>query len=338
MLYIADQNQVIFQYESGTYGTPLTSGSRVSGLWIGLITDHTPTDEENVQNIRYTGTANRNVGQFINTAKDYEGTLTYHPQDIRMFQFALGSCVDGGAPSPFTHVISESDSDDVYAYTSGTGRNQNFASFTIVDSKKAASDGEHQVRKYKGCVINSLNLTATQGEALTCELNYMAQNLTVGSKSSDIPKIFDEDTSRPYLWSDVKFHKPSGTVIQEVRELSWTVNNNLERRHYDNGSKVVDNLTPLNRDYELTITLDANSGDADTLYNSNWLSGTTFNCMIESVLSADNEQFFIIMSGCKITSFESPSPAEGINEYSITIMPESCNINTDDLIAAHNPY
>ena len=338
MLFVADQNQVVMQYESGTYGSTLTTGSRISGLWIGLVTDHTPTDEENVQNIRYTGTTNRNVGQFINTAKDYEGTITYHPQDIRMFQFALGSVLDSGSPSPYAHAISEVNSDDIYAFTSGTGRNQNFASFTIVDSKKAAGDGEHQVRKYRGCVVNSLSLSVSQSEPFSCELNYMTQSLTIGSKNDDLVNIFDEDTSRPYLWSDVTFQKPSGTILQEVRELTWKVNNNLERRHYDNGSKIIDNLTPLNRDYELTLTLDANSSDADTLYNDNWQSGTTFNCMIESIISAGSEQFFIVMSGCKITSFESPSPSEGINEYNITIIPQTCDITTDDLIENHNPY
>jgi len=334
MIYIGDQNAVVFRYDSGTYATP----SGASGNWLGLVTDHSPTDEENVVSIRYTGTNSRNVGQQINTAKDYEGTISYHPQDMRMFGFAFGSIVDSGSPSPYQHTFSEADSNDIYAYTSGTGRNQNFASFNIVDSKKGPSDGEHQARLYKGCVVNSLSMTASQGEPVVCELNYIAQSNDIGSKSTDIPNILDEDTTRPYLWSDIKLHKPSGTVIQEVTDLGWTLNNNAERRHYDNGSKVVDSIVPLNRDYEMTITMDANSSDADTLYNDNWQSGVTFNSMIEGVISAGSEQFFLVMSGCKITSFESPSPAEGINEYSITVVPENCIMVTDDLKELHNPW
>ena len=337
-LYIADQNQVVFQYESGTYANTLTAGSRVSGLWIGLVTEHTPTEEENVTNIRYVGTGDRNVDQQVNTAKDYEGTITYHPQEFRMWHFAFGSVFDGGSPTPYSHNIREANSGDIYAFTSGTSRNQNFASFTIVDSKKGVSDGEHQVRTYKGCVVNSLSLTASQGEPLTCELNYLAQSLDVGSKAAAIPKIFDEDTTRPYLWSDVIFHNPSGTVLEEVTELSWSINNNLERRHYDNGSKVVDSLIPMNREYELTLTVDANTVDAMSLYENSWQSGTEFNAMAEIVLSTGSENAFIIMSGCKITSFESPSPAEGINEYSITIVPQTTAVNTADLIFKHSPY
>ena len=125
-LYVADQNLVAMKFESGTYG--VASGA---GQWIGLVTDHSPSDEENIQQIRYTGTSSRNVGIQINTAKDYEGTLTFHPQNFRMFGFALGSTVDSGtAGSPFNHVISEINSDDTYAFTSGT--NTCFPSFTLV--------------------------------------------------------------------------------------------------------------------------------------------------------------------------------------------------------------
>lgn len=334
MIFVADQNKVLFRYESGTYATP----SGESGLWMGLVTDHTPSDSENVVSVRYTGTSNRNVGQQINTTKEYEGTITYHPQDFRMFHLALGSVVDSGSPSPYTHVISEVNSDSIYAFTSGTGRTQNFASFSVTDSKKGISDGEHQVRTYNGCVVDNLSFNVSQGDLANCELGYIAQSLTVGSKTTDILPTADEDTTRPYLWSDIKLHKPSGTVLDKVIDMKWSINNNVERRHYDNGSKVVDNLTPGNREYELTITMDANSSDADTLYNDNWQSGTEFNSMFECVISADSEQGFIIMSGCKVTSFESPSPSEGINEYSITVVPETCIINTDDLIEKHNPW
>lgn len=337
MLFVADQNKVLFKFESGTYGTASPQNGGSGGNWIGLVTNHTPTDSENVVTIRYTGTTNRNYGQLINTMKDYEGTITYHPQDFGMFGFALGSTVDSGSPSPYAHVFSEVNSDNIYKFTSGTGRNNNFASFQIIDSKTAASDGEHQVRTYKGCVVDSLSFTATQGEPVVCELNYMAQSLVLGSKTVDIQVTADEDTSRPYLWSDVQVHKPSGTVLDKVTEVSWTINNNLERRHYDNGSKVVENLTPTQRDYEVTLTVDAESTNAMTLYEDNFQNGDTFNMMIAAELSSGSEDGFFIMSGCKITEFESPSPAEGINEYSITIVPQNTIINSADLTQFHNP-
>lgn len=332
MVFVSDNNRVMIITESGTYGNP----SGESGAWLGLVTDHTPTEEENVTTIRYTGTDSRNVGQFVRGAQDFEGTITMNLQNFRMFGYALGSIVDSGSPSPYTHTISEANSDDSWEFTSGT--NHNFPSFTVYDHHKGQGDGEHIVRKYKGAVVNSLTFNATQGEPVTSELNYIAQTKWLGSKTSDIMSIFDEDTTRPYIWADVQFHLPSGTKITEVREITWTINNNLERRHYDNGSRVIQNLTPLNRDYELSVTLDANSTWGKIIQEQYWQGGSTFNCMIEAVLDAGNEQGFIIMSGCRTTSFESPSPAEGINEYTMTIQPETCNINTDDLVEKFNPW
>lgn len=330
-LYTADQNQVCFKFESGAYG--VASGA---GQWIGLVTDHSPSDEENVQMIKYTGTSSRNVGIQINTSKDYEGTVTFHPQNFRMFGFALGSTVDSGSPSPFNHVISELDNDGSYAFTSGT--NHNFPSFTIVDVQKGQTDGQHLVRTYKGCIANTLSWTASQGEPVTCELGWIAQSLEIGSQLTDIPTIADEDTSRPYIWSDTQVHLPSGTNITEVTEASWSIDNSAERRHYDNGSKVIENVTPLNRTYEVSLTIDANSTWGKVIQEQYWQGGSEFNMMLENVISAGSEQGFIIMSGCKVTGFESPSPAEGIDEYSVTITPTSTFIETDDLLEKHNPY
>jgi len=332
-LYVSDQNTVLFQYESGTYATP--SGGK---HWIGLVTDHSPTDAENVVTVRYAGQSNRNAGQFISTMKDYDGTITFHPQNFRMFGFALGSTVDSGSPSPYNHLISELNSDGLYAFTSGANKNQNFPSFTVIDSKKGNTDGFHQVRTYKGCVTNSIELSFSNGNPTECTLNYMAQSLTLGSKTTDLPTIAGEDTSRPYIFSDVKIHLPSGTVVNEITDGTLTISNNLERRHYDNGSVVADNFTPTNRDYELSLTLDANSVWGKTLYEQYWQGGSTFNAMIEAVISTGSEQGFFVLSGCKITSFESPSPSEGIQEYSATIMPQTCTLSTDDLIQLHNPW
>ncbi len=329
-LYISDQNLVALRFESGTYANPSGTGQLIS-----LVTDHSPSEEENVQQIRYTGTSSRNTGIQINTSKDYEGTISFHPQNFRMFGFALGSTVDSGA-GPYNHVISELNSDGSYAYTSGT--NHNFPSFTVVDVQKGQTDGQHLVRTYKGCIANTLNWTASQGEPVTCELGYIAQSLEIGSKTTDIPTIADEDTTRPYIWSDTQVHLPSGTNVTEVTEVAWSIDNGAERRHYDNGSKVIENVTPLNRTYEVSLTMDANSTWGKTIQEQYWQGGSEFNMMLDNVISAGSEQGFMIMSGCKVTAFESPSPSEGIDEYSVTITPTETIIDTDDLLAGHNPW
>ena len=331
MVFVSDQNVVAFQYESGTYANP--SGAK---HWIGLVTDHEPKDNENIVEVRYAGQSNRNVGQIINTSKDYAGTLTYHPQDFKMFGFALGKVVDSGSSSPFSHSITELNSDDSYDYFSGT--NHNFPAFTVIDSKKGQGDGLHQIRTYKGAQIDTLEMDIKEGAPVECKIDYMAQSLTLGSKTADLPNISDEDTSRPYIYSDVKLHLPSGTVINESTEIKWSIKNNLDKRHYDNGSKVADNFTPLNREYSVDLTMDATSEWAMTLYDQYYQQGNSFNMMVESVISSGSEQGFIYMSGCKIKDFQSPSKVDGVQEYTMTIEPTSCNIEINDLIQTYNQW
>jgi hypothetical protein len=334
-IYTADQNQVVFLYESGTYGT----ASGTSGNWLGLVESNEPTLNENIIELRYTGTASRNVGQMTLGAEDVEGTLTYSPQDFRMLAFAMGSCLDAGSPSPYSHSLVELNGDGGYAYTSGANQLTNFPSFTLVDSKKGRADGNHYVRTIKGCVIDEYTLTLAQGEPVKAEVAYKAQSMLIGSKTTDIPNIRDQDTSRPYVWSDGYFIVGSGlgSAITEATEVSFKVSNSVEPRHYVNGSRVAQAMVPTNRDYEVGLTIDGNTRWG-TLLTSYYQNGTQFNSILNMTISAGSEEGNIIMSGCEITEFTAPSPNEGINEFTLTIKPTSAIGKIDDLMQYYNPY
>ena len=96
----------------------------------------------------------------------------------------------------------------------------------------------------------------------------------------------------------------------------------------------------MNRDYELSLTIDATNTEFASFYDSKWQSGTTFNTLI-SVEALDagagSKDAFISLSGCKVTEFSSPSPAEGVDEYSVTIKPQTTSAISKDLILFHNP-
>lgn len=331
-LYVSDQNKVIMQFESGTYAVP----SGTSGAWLGLVTNHEATENMNVMQIRYAGKATRNVDIFVDGARDFEGTLTYHPQDFQMLGYAMGSIVDSGATTPYTHRISEVNSDTRWAYTSGPLNP--FASFTVVDEKKGIADGLHQARKYKGCIVDSWSLKAAEGEVVECEVGYRAQTLALGSKTTDLIPIASEDTSRPYVWSDISVQIPASTPIGAVKEVNFSINNNLEEKHYLNGSRDIAVAVPLNREYELTLTLDANSEQGPIFYNNYWLGGSTFNTLLTVSAITGSRDLTITMSGCKLTEFSSPSANEGIDEYSLTIVPQTVSAVANDYKSKYNPW
>lgn len=332
-LLVNNNNCVLFKFESGTYGT----ASGTSGNWLGLVTNHAPSENQNVIEVRYLCNDSRNIGQFIDGPQDYEGTLTYHPQNFALLGFTLGSIVSSSGTAT-THYLSEAEGTSKYAYTSGTLNP--FASITLVDAKKGPSAADHIVRTLNGCQANSFSINFNEGELVECEYSYIAQSLNVGSTLVNVisgTNAMSKDNTRPYVWSDVKLHIPSGTTIQTLKEGTFTVNNNLESKHYINGSRQISLAVPMNRDYEVTATVDMTSSLANTLYNSYWNGGSTFNAMLE-MQQSDSENLFIVMSGCKMTEFDAPSSMEGVNEISLTFKPQNAIAVEKNTILKYAPW
>ncbi len=319
--YFSDQNQLAFFFEPDQYGT----GSQPqTPQWIGLIQEHTPDETTNNIQIRYQGSTDRNVDTFANGPLDFTGTFTYFPQDWKFLGYAIGS-IDETA-SAGSHVISETNSDDLlYA-----GSNQSLLSFTLEDSKNIGSAGKNFIRTFGGCMVDSLTATFTQGEVVSVDVGYMGQT---GSLGSGTVIAATATTTRPYLFSDSQIQIPSGTVFDNTTEFSFTVNNNLEAGHYLNGSREIKEPLPMNRDYELGVTLAMDESNARTLYN-HFISGTEFNAMIQSIGTPGS--LFLVMSGCKVDDMEVPSPLEGTTEQTATIIPQTVTAVVHDSIVNYN--
>lgn len=331
-ILVRDQNRVTFQWESGTYA----QASGASGNWFGLVTSHNISESEGMIEIRYAGTNSRNFGQFVNGPEDYEATLTYHPQNFRVFGLAMGS-VQNVSGTTNQHIMTELDSNGQYYATSGTNQLTNFPSFTVIDSKRGPGDGQHYVRTIAGAVVDKLSLSATQGEPLQCELTYKGQSLIMGSKSAQILNILDEDTTRPYIWSDITFQMPSGTNMNEINSITYTLENNVEARHYTNGSRVVQAMVPTMRNHTLELSLDANS-TWYKIFNDFYQNGSTFNSQLLVTQNTATEYGAFTFSGCKIVDLSTPSEVEGIDEVSVTIRPQTVTITGSDSVRLYNPY
>jgi len=304
--YISDQNQFAFTYESGTYGTG--SGTR---QWVGLVQEHTPDENTNVISIRYQGSTDRNVNMFEDGNLDFTGTFSYFPQDWKFLGFGLGLIAETATAG--SHVLTELNNND----TNYAVPNQSLSSFTLEDSKNNGTAGSNFIRTINGCMVNSITATFAQGEPVMCEVDYVAQNSTF---SSGTVVAVTPSTTRPYMFSNSLLHMPSGTNIDNATSFSLSINNNLEPGHYNNGSRVIGDLLPLNRDYELGATVKMDSINAKTFYDQYFIGGSTFNAMIESVGAPGS--VFITMSGCKISDMETPSPVEGTMDQSLTIIPK----------------
>jgi len=327
-IYKGDQNQTGFFYESGLYAS--TSGAL---QWIGQVQDVSPDDELNVIRNRYQGTGTRNVDQFLQGARDFTGTITYNPQDWKFLMFALGSNVDAGSPSPYSHTISEVNSDDGNAFTSGI--RCPFMSFGLEVAQQTQGTGTNFIRQITGANVGTYTLAGTQGEKLTSTIDYVAQNSTYASGTVS---ALSETTTRPFLWDDVSIQLPSGTAVENLMSFEWTINNNPDAKHLLNGSKVIASPTMDNREYGLTLTVEGNSQQTKTLYEQNFLGGSEFNMLMDITDTTGSRDMFMAMSGCVIVDMEAPSGIEGTDEQTITIEPKSCSVIVNDTIELYNPW
>lgn len=342
--YAADQNKVLGRYESGTYGVPVVG----SAFWIGQITDHSVDDAENVLINRFLGTADRNFDSLEQGPRDVTGTITYHPQDARLIFYAIGSIIDlsgaGGISSE--HYVSEINSNVMQSpWTSGTNTLNAPISFSIEDSKQTIGTGTGFIRTIKGIVPNVTTLTATQGEKVVVTIDYIAQTLHFSGGGTTGSVI--EDTTRPFLWSDVTLKVwggAIGSILDTVKEVSLEINQNRTGPHYLNGSR--DIATPFNgnRDYTLNVSLDLDGDDADMLYNTFYKGGSIFNVSLDingDVIATGSKHMIFYMSGCIITSMDNPSLSEGLTESTVVIRPETLTgsaWDTGTAIGLYGPY
>ena len=329
--YVGDQNVTGMLIESGTYA--VTSGTALN--WIGYIQSCDINEDTGVKAVRYQGNMNRNVGLWVDGPLNYTAKISYYPTDWSMLPYVLGSCVDVSGTSLSTHVITETNSASGNAFTSGT--KMPFMSFTLVNQQKGAADGLAFNRTIGGCMVDSATISMKQGDMITVDLDVAGQSGTFTSGTPLVPAI-DSGYTKPLMWQNIQVHMPSGTIVSDVLDATIKINNNLEKPHYLNGSRVIEAPQPLNRDYEVDMTLHATSEQSKGFYNQYFIGGSEFNMMFSVTENTGSRYAYFVFSGCKMTDMSAPTKFEGINEQKLSIKPKSLIINAGDLNAGYNPW
>jgi len=246
-----------------------------------------------------------------------------------MLGFALGSIQDvSGTSAGIYHIFTENNTDDRVQPT-----NTSLYTFTIEDSKNLGHAGSNFIRTVIGGMVDSYSVSASMGDIVSAEVGYIAQNSTM---SSGAITALGATTTKPYMFNNCQLHIPSGTLTDNAKEITFSVNNNLERGFYLNGSRTAKELLPMNRDYELTATLDMQEPNARTLYEDYYIAGSEFNSMLK--IEGIAGSCYLVMSGCKMTDMTVPSPLEGTQEQSFTIVPSHVSVEAHDSTVKYNAW
>lgn len=315
-----------FYYESGTYATP--SGSI---QWLGLVNNFDATDDPKVEKLRYHGTGNRNVGQFVSTGKAFNGTVSFYPQDWKTALFALGSCVDTSGTTS-THVISELNGGAMAANVSGT--ENPFYSFTLYHHKNTPGTSTDSSYTYNGAVVDSWTLNIPQAGILSVDMGWIAQSCTYGSGSAP---ALTENTTRPFISADCKLHMPSGVVLSLMNTASLSINNNFSAKQYTNASGVIGVPIPGNRDYMLDTGLDASSERNKSFFEQYLMGGSEVNALLDVTVAANRSAVFT-MSGGRFVTLKTDGGTEGTTTQSIGYQPKSLVVSVSDTTPLYNAW
>jgi len=344
--FIGDYQKVVGLHESGTYAYVASGADSVAGstYWIGQVTDLSIDDAENYIEDRYMGTATQNFDTMDKGPKDVTGTLTYHPHDMRLMFYAIGSIVDvsGATGTTAEHQVSEVNSNVWQSpFTSGTGTHPAPMSFSLEDSKQSPGTGRNFVRQVKGAVVNTAALTLSQGEKATIDIDYIGEHIDYHSGTTTTLVNSGTQAITPFMWDD-SLLTLAGSVMDTSKEIVFAVNRNMTAPHYNNGSRHIGTPYTGKRDYTLDITMDLDGLDASWLYKDYYRGGSSFNgdLTLDADITAVGSKYAkFIFSGCRITAMDNPSNAEAeTTETTITVRPQSVAGSAFDRTHKYNPW
>lgn len=303
--FVGDMQNLVYRFESGTFGTPTGANN-----WLGLVTNHETSESQGVQPIRHAGQNSRLIGQQLDGQQEYNNSITFYPQDFRWMQFVFGSSVDGGSPSPYTHNYVPNRNNATAVNMPGGFP---LPTFTVIDEKNQGIAGSNVIRTFNGCMAKGMTISIKQGEPVEVTLPYVAQSVTYSSGA--IANVSGTDLTRPFMWRDTLLRILSGTIYNEVKEITLTYDNALESPHYVDNNRTIGQSVPQGISCTMAATVNATAELTKALYDTDFTQGTLVNGIyIDMNQSTGSEQCVIVLSGCKMTEFSMPSNIEGVQE------------------------
>lgn len=327
---LGDQAQTIMIFESGTYAS--ASGT---GQWIGMVQSCNIQEEVGRVSARYNEGQTRNVQQKFDTVTSAKATLSFWPQDFRSLIFALGSCVDAsGTATGLTHTISETNSNNSNAFTSGTGAP--FISFSLEDSKQFNPTGLNHIKTMVGGMVNEWSLNLPKSDVCTVDLGLVGQqvNYTSGAVTA-----VTASTTKPFISNHTSWYLPSGTStkVNEINSSVIKIANNIIAEPWQNGSNFVTQPYPTNRDYSVELRVEANTNWTKAFYDQYFKGGSQFNLWTQNYQTG-SKYIQLTFSGCHVMGMDDPTTFSAGQEQVIKIAPNSCSAIVRDQIVSYNPW
>ena len=225
--------------EEAVYGTPVAP---TTTNFIGQITSFNLNMANNSFRTQGIGDGRNATGTFLGPF-DVNGSVEFNITDPTALQYAIGTVAGAGTvASPYE--ISEAENIGFDA--------ANIPSLTLeVGSEGDTVDNEVTI---SGVVVNSLTITAAQGEILTASMDWIGQTVL----SSATLQSVTAGTARPFVFHDATATIGSDAV--QVTNFTATISNNIQT-YRELGSRLITQPATGLRRYDFTMTMRKKSDD-----------------------------------------------------------------------------
>jgi len=242
----------------------------------GLVQSVNPTETNNFIKIRTMG-GTRDYSNIVPGKFEVSGSMDFYLQGGNFVRMAMGEdtgttsgTLDGGprvhSGASYVHVMGSATSPAADCFPSFT--------MEFADDENGAcvgTDGAYNLnRKYTGCRVNSLSISASVDEPVSVSCDWIAQNVTVSTAAAT---SVTDDTRDPYVFYQGAVYASSATPeydeaigatarIAEVNSFDLSISNNLEPIWYISGTtgahqtlRGLKNLVVKGRDFDSNLNL-----------------------------------------------------------------------------------
>lgn len=215
---------------------------------VGLVQSVNPTESNDAIKIRTMG-GTRDYSNIVPGKFSISGSFDYYLQVGPLLRQAFGEDSAGGTTDGGPRVHSGTSYKHTLGSATPVGADA-FPSFTLeftdYESTDLSATTINLKRKYTGCRINNLAISASVDEPVKCAVDWVAQGVTI---STGAPTAVSQSTKDPFVFYQGAVYATSGDVsaytslvnqtdseIAEVNSLNFAINNNLESVWYVSGT------------------------------------------------------------------------------------------------------
>lgn len=241
--------------------------------------------------------------------------------EIRTITDVTSNTITVSKPFRRAHLTGATCNEVTTPYTHTLSIGQTLTSFTL---EAAVNASTNFVRFYDGCFVDTVDLSATVGDALKANFGYMAQKTEAAGTSVS---TVTTSTTTPYMFDEgvITCH---GGAIATVEDFKLSMKNGLTQQHYITSTNGLLPQVTVPGKREITFTITA-VPTAATWWG--YLASNPAATTLSAKFSRSATDYIDIQAtGVRLLSGPTNIPADGLLKAELSYIAQTCSIESID--------